>query len=227
MALTQIKLGGLADNSVDTDQLADNAVGLAEMASGTDGALITYDTSGNPVAITGNDGQVATSAGANAVSAFEVIPTQYSTRYFYAHLSANQSFSEATHTLVELDTVLQGGTSGFNTSTNTWTAAAADVGVWVFNGQVSFYGSSNNMSSIYGMFYLNGTIAAGGYGFASTVEDHPSMRHFVCTIQQVISISENDTIKLYGRVEDGAGLNFFGGDTSGGQKQTSIIGHMV
>ncbi|MDP6585885.1 MAG: hypothetical protein QF535_14610, partial [Anaerolineales bacterium] len=41
------------------------------MASGTDGAMLTYDADGNPVAITGTDGQVATSAGAGAVSAFE------------------------------------------------------------------------------------------------------------------------------------------------------------
>jgi hypothetical protein len=81
MALTTITSGGLGDNSVDTDQLAasavetakinNDAVSLAKMASGTDGAMLTYDADGNPVAITGTDGQVATSAGADAVSAFE------------------------------------------------------------------------------------------------------------------------------------------------------------
>ena len=81
MALTTITSGGLGDNSVDTDQLAasavetakinNDAVTLAKMASGTDGAMLTYDADGNPVAITGTDGQVATSAGADAVSAFE------------------------------------------------------------------------------------------------------------------------------------------------------------
>ena len=81
MPLTKITRGALtadiidstklADNAVDTEHLADDAVGLAEMASGTDGAMLTYDADGNPVAITGTDGQVATSAGAGAVSAFE------------------------------------------------------------------------------------------------------------------------------------------------------------
>jgi hypothetical protein len=42
------------------------------MASGTDGNIISYDASGNPVAIaTGDDGQVLTSAGAGAQPAFE------------------------------------------------------------------------------------------------------------------------------------------------------------
>ena len=42
------------------------------MASGTDGNLITYDASGNPVAVaTGDDGQILTSAGAGQPCAFE------------------------------------------------------------------------------------------------------------------------------------------------------------
>ena len=44
------------------------------MASGTDGNLITYDTSGNPAAVaTGSSGQVLTSAGAGAVPSFQTI----------------------------------------------------------------------------------------------------------------------------------------------------------
>jgi|TARA_Y100000310_G_C20532608_1_gene739262 hypothetical protein len=52
--------------------LDDDIISLAKMASGTDGNIITYDTSGNPVAVaTGNDGQVLTSAGAGQPCAFE------------------------------------------------------------------------------------------------------------------------------------------------------------
>ena len=52
--------------------LDDDIISLAKMASGTDGNLITYDTSGNPVAVaTGNDGQILTSAGAGQPCAFE------------------------------------------------------------------------------------------------------------------------------------------------------------
>ena len=62
----------LADNAVGTDEIADNAVTLAKMASGTDGNIISFDASGNPVAIaTGSDGQVLTSGGAGAPPAFE------------------------------------------------------------------------------------------------------------------------------------------------------------
>jgi hypothetical protein len=52
--------------------IADNAVTLAKMAGGTDGNIISFDASGDPVAVaTGTDGQVLTSSGAGAVCAFE------------------------------------------------------------------------------------------------------------------------------------------------------------
>ena len=51
---------------------SDDTVTLAKMASGTDGNIISYDASGNPVAIaTGSDGQVLTSTGAGSPPAFE------------------------------------------------------------------------------------------------------------------------------------------------------------
>ena len=50
-------------------------VTLAKMAGGTDGNLITYDTSGDPAYVaTGTSGHVLTSAGADAVPAFAAIP---------------------------------------------------------------------------------------------------------------------------------------------------------
>ena len=92
MALTQLKTSGIADDAVTTDKLAnaintertantakvsltDNSVTLAKMAGGTDGQIITYDASGDPIAVgPGTDGQVLTSTGAGSPPAFETIP---------------------------------------------------------------------------------------------------------------------------------------------------------
>jgi hypothetical protein len=58
-------------DSVVTANITADAVTLAKMAPGTDGNIISYDASGNPVAVaTGNDGQVLTSAGAGAPPVF-------------------------------------------------------------------------------------------------------------------------------------------------------------
>jgi len=54
--------------------VSDNAITLAKLAGGTDGNIISFDASGDPVAIaTGTDGQVLTSAGAGAPPAFEAV----------------------------------------------------------------------------------------------------------------------------------------------------------
>ena len=61
----------LASSAVVTASIVDNAVTLAKMAGGTDGNIISYDASGDPVAVaTGNAGQILTSAGAGSPPTF-------------------------------------------------------------------------------------------------------------------------------------------------------------
>ena len=65
----------MAITRIITPGVTDDAVTLAKMAPGTDGNIISYDASGNPVAVaTGNDGQVLTSTGAGSPPAFETLP---------------------------------------------------------------------------------------------------------------------------------------------------------
>jgi hypothetical protein len=67
-----LDLGVPSDATVSTAKIVDDAITLAKLASGTDGNIISYDTSGNPVAVaTGSSGQVLTSAGAGAVPSFQ------------------------------------------------------------------------------------------------------------------------------------------------------------
>jgi len=64
----------VADGIITEAKMADDAISLAELKSGTDGNIISYDASGNPVAIaTGSDGQVLTSTGAGSPPAFEAV----------------------------------------------------------------------------------------------------------------------------------------------------------
>ena len=61
-----------ADGSIQTGKLGDNSVTLAKMAGGTDGNLITYDTSGDPAYVaTGTATHVLTSNGAGAAPTFQ------------------------------------------------------------------------------------------------------------------------------------------------------------
>ena len=72
MAANSVDSDQYVDGSIDTIHIADDQITLAKMAPGTDGNIISYDTSGNPVAVaTGSSGQVLTSAGAGAVPSFQ------------------------------------------------------------------------------------------------------------------------------------------------------------
>jgi hypothetical protein len=72
LAASAVVTASIVDSNVTTAKVADNAITLAKMASGTDGNIISYDASGNPVAIaTGSAGQVLTSAGAGAEPSFQ------------------------------------------------------------------------------------------------------------------------------------------------------------
>jgi hypothetical protein len=72
MAANSVDSQAYVDGSIDTAHIADNQITLAKMAGGTDGNIISFDASGDPVAIaTGSDGQVLTSTGAGSPPAFE------------------------------------------------------------------------------------------------------------------------------------------------------------
>ena len=57
-----------------SSDITDSIISLPKLTDGTDGNLISYDASGNPVAVaTGSNGQVLTSAGAGAVPSFQAV----------------------------------------------------------------------------------------------------------------------------------------------------------
>jgi hypothetical protein len=109
--------------------VADDAITLAKMASGTDGNIISFDASGNPVAVaTGTDGQVLTSAGAGAPPAFEDAAAG-------GAISNIQSWYKDSNTTVSSNTATL--LSGWSEQSETWygeigTAMAESSGIWTF-----------------------------------------------------------------------------------------------
>jgi len=99
----------LTDGEVVTAAVADDAITLAKMASGTDGNIISYDASGNPVAIaTGSDGQVLTSTGAGSPPAFEAV-------------SAGKILQVVSATDETIRTTTSAASAGWHTASNTLT----------------------------------------------------------------------------------------------------------
>jgi len=136
----------LPDDIVDAGTLADNAVGLAQMAGGTDGNIITYDTSGNPAAVaTGSSGQVLTSAGADAVPTFAAALN-------VQHVNTTRDMSTASGNVAitgvgfsptaVVVTAMVESTTGFSVGSQTDTtrgasadyAAGGGTGIWTWGG---------------------------------------------------------------------------------------------
>ena len=110
--------------------LADDSVTLAKMAPGTDGNIISYDASGNPVAVaTGSSGQVLTSAGTGAVPSFATISHPVTA---VANLSDNRIVTASSASAIngEANLTFNGSTlalTGAQTISTTLTLAGAGI----------------------------------------------------------------------------------------------------
>ena len=128
----------IASNAVETAKIADNAVTLAKMASGTDGSIISYDSSTNPVLIApGNDGQVLTSAGAGAQPAFETLPAASQDVVLLSTTDAS------TASTVDL-------TGNFTTTYTSYEIKGVDIF------------TSSSTAALYMQVIFNGTVITGG-----------------------------------------------------------------
>ena len=117
----------LLGNVLDVGTVSDNTITLAKMAGGTDGNIISYDTSGNPVAVaTGTDGQVLTSSGADAVCAFEDAPSGGLAGMDMWRITADSNTNQQPieNNWEQVDT---GGFAGIGTS-----FSAPSSGIWTF-----------------------------------------------------------------------------------------------
>jgi len=81
MALTQIKTNAIADDAVTQDKVANDAIDISEIKAGSDGELISFDASGNPVKIAaGTSGHFLKSQGNASQPVFAAV-TQADTTY--------------------------------------------------------------------------------------------------------------------------------------------------
>ena len=148
--------------TIATAQIADDAVTLAKMAPGTDGNIISYDASGNPVAVaTGSSGQVLTSAGAGAQPAFATIAGGL-TEVDLLRKSANQAISASTASVVTAnwerdDTLSEKIGNGMSESSGVFTFPSS--GIYLIQSQMYLYGfgASGAESAQYVQLLIQGT----------------------------------------------------------------------
>jgi hypothetical protein len=141
--------------TVNSGDIADDAVTLAKMAAGTDGNLITYDASGNPAAVvTGSSGQVLTSGGAGVAPTFATAAASFPSPDF---TSSEQS--------VALDTALDVAHS-IGAVPNLWTVVmrckTSNAG-WSVGDELAFsdWGDSTSQGATVNADATNVTVVTG------------------------------------------------------------------
>ena len=154
-------MGGDLTGTASNAQIAANAVGLAEMAAGTDGNLITYDASGDPAYVTtGTSGQILTSGGAGVAPTFQTAAGGGdNTPSFCAYLSADQNVSADTSVKIQFNTEVFDTNSAYDNSSNyRFTVPSGEAGKYVIMMDVHGNNSDAGATSMNGYIYKNGAL---------------------------------------------------------------------
>jgi hypothetical protein len=198
--------------------IANDAVSLAKMASGTDGNIISYDASGDPVAIaTGTDGQVLTSAGAGAPPAFEDAAGGDNTPSFLARVNS-QTVSDNVDTKLSFTVEDFDTDSCFDSSTNyRFTVPVGEAGKYVFHIAVFFATVGNKIIDAFVTIKKNGSNFCQRGGRPGTLFDMYQMTEGGTVI---LDLSEGDYIEIFARA-DCDGVTWETGASAGGHTMWS------
>ena len=196
-----ISLPTPGDGSVTAAKIADNAVGLAQLASGTDGELITWDASGNPAAVAvGTATHVLTSNGAGAAPTFQA-GAAGNTPSFSVRLSANQSIPNNAYTKVVFDSENWDTNSAF--ASGTFTVPSGQAGKYMFVYHLNI-GLLDSAKTILSRMYVNGTVSNyTHFAFVSPVNNFGA--HLL--VATVMNLSVGDTVEPYCYQNNGGALN--------------------
>ena len=191
MAANSVDSDQYVDGSIDTIHIADDQITLAKMAPGTDGNIISYDASGNPVAIaTGNDGQVLTSTGAGSPPAFETLASATNTPAFFAFNGANQTLNDAALTKIVFNLEKFDTDNAF--ASNTFTVPSGQAGKYLFSWQVDYFNSGNKiLEGIYNIKVNNSILIQGWEATPSAYSEQTKQG------STIISLSAADTVDFY------------------------------
>ena len=187
----------MAIDKITTPAVTDDSVTLAKMAPGTDGNIISYDASGNPVAVaTGNDGQVLTSTGAGSPPAFEDAAGGNNKPAFYAYQTSAQSIGNGSNVKITFNTELYDTDNKFASSRFTPTVA----GTYVVAGSVRTASMSSSISCEI-ILFKNGSVYAKSKDFAYDA-DLPTWK-----IYSHVVMDTDDYVELYFYNGDNGAVN--------------------
>ena len=131
----------LADNIVTEAKMADDAISIVELKAGTDGEVISWDASGNPVAIgAGTSGHFLKSQGAGSQPVFAAHDGAYDLQGAKLTLDANANTSITADTDDQIDIEIAGA-DDFQFTANTFTILSGSTVAIAAGGAITNAGS--------------------------------------------------------------------------------------
>ena len=207
-ASVRYNFGTQLTGEIPTAAIADDAITLAKMASGTDGNIITYDASGNPAVVaSGTSGHFLKSQGADTVPVFAAAGGNDGLPYFWASRTSDQNITDATETKVEMDNEVLDSGSCYDDSTNyRWTPNVA--GKFFIFAQVYTVGNvADNMNDAYAQLKKNGS------AIAPYIETIPNAngRGWPQQLSTIVDMNgTDDYLEIYGYMNTSTGNAYFG-----------------
>ena len=188
-----------------SSDITDGIISLPKLTDGTDGNIISYDASGNPVAVaTGTDGQVLTSTGAGSPPAFETLPAN--TPAFKVYLGSNQTVSNTVDTRINLNTEVYDTDSAFDNSTNyRFTVPAGKGGKYYFGYQVWYFDANAGTSN-----FADVSLRINGTGDNTTsIRKYGSFSNHNLSFagNTTLSLSAGDYVELWSYTQFSSGTN--------------------
>jgi hypothetical protein len=207
-----------------SSDITDSIISLPKLTDGTDGNLISYDASGNPVAVaTGTDGQVLTSTGAGSPPAFEALPAGgTNTPAFSVYKNANFDISDAVVTKVPFDTEIYDTDNAF--ASNKFTVPSGQDGKYCFYAKAMFIKAGVSQFNI--QFQKNGTKVAERYVYSGAVATTIwTSSYFSFDVSCSLTLSAGDYVEVFVMVDstDGGDITVNGGQVPNGFTGFKII----
>tara|TARA_R110002095_G_scaffold212450_1_gene201641 strand:+ start:17 stop:688 length:672 start_codon:yes stop_codon:yes gene_type:complete len=178
-----------------SSDITDSIISLPKLTNGTDGNLISYDASGNPVAVaTGTDGQVLTSTGAGSPPVFETPASATNTPAFFAKLGSHQTISDATSTKITFNTEVYDSGSVYDNSTNYRFTPGVAGKYYVFAG-LSLYGTAAfSVMDSYLDLYKNGSVYAREHHYEHDGSPNGSASFYM---GRILDLDDDDYIEFF------------------------------
>ena len=181
-----------------SSDITDSIISLPKLTDGTDGNIISYDASGNPVAVaTGNDGQVLTSAGAGAPPVFETLPVGGITAADQWRVSATTTFTgsgDITANWERGDTDSQGYIgSAMTQSSGRFTFPS--TGIWLVMAQMVILPDGVRT---YSGGQIMVTTNNSSYNTASEVSQHTTAQDYYVSIyfHHIVDVTNTSNVKV-------------------------------